>query len=207
MSETELYMPFADPVIKYNDLNLDNKTILKDINKVKFKPTTKSEGTYISQNLNIFSDLKENSFIKDTFIIRIKHALIQFGYASDIKIGNCWATLTKPKSRSHFHLHSNYWLSACYYPMGSVKDGFAIKFKRPSPLIFDVPKKNFSSFNSVEFKLNIKEGDFIVFPSYLEHQIDDNKTKYNRYSLAMVINPMGIIGSDDSLIDYSVFNK
>lgn len=207
MSDTELYMPFADPVIKYNDLNLNNKAILKDIKKIKFKDTTKTEGTYISNSLNVFENLKEGNFIRNTFTIRIKHALIQFGYNSDIKIGNCWATLTKPKSMSHLHLHSNYWLSACYYPMGSIKDGFAIRFKRPSPLIFDIPRKNFTSFNSATFSLNVKEGDFIVFPSYLEHQIDENKTKYNRYSLAMVINPIGIIGSDDSLMDYSFFNK
>ena len=207
MSDTELYIPFGEPVIKYSDLNINNKSLLKQLKNIKLKDTGANEGTYISQDMNIFKYLKDGSTIEKIFASRIRHAVVQFNYSTDIAIGNCWLTMTKPKAMSHYHLHSNYWLSACYYPMGDKRDSFSIEFKRPTPLIFDIPKLKYGSFNSLNYKLNVQAGDFIVFPSYLEHRIVENNTKLNRYSIAMVINPTGLIGINDSTIDYALLYK
>lgn len=207
MSNTELYIPFGDPIIKYSDLNIDNKTLLKDLKKIELKKTIVSDGTFISKDVNIFKYLTNKDFIGNTFATRIKHATTQLLYNTNITIGNCWLTMTKPKAMSHFHFHANYWLSACYYPMGSATDDYGIEFKRPSPLLFDVPKSQYGTFNSTVHIMKIKEGDFIVFPSYLEHRIMKNNSKINRYSIAMVINPIGKIGVDDSQIEYGLHNR
>ena len=203
MSNT-VCIPFGEPIIKYNDLNIDNKTLLKELKNTEMKDTGGSEGTFISKDMNIFKYLKDGQSIESTFLTRIRDAVIKLDYNTDIAIGNCWLTMTKPKiNATHYHLHSNYWLSACYYPMGDKKDNFGIEFKRPTPLIFDIPRSNFGTFNSLTFQLRVTAGDFIVFPSYLEHRILANSTKIKRYSMAMVINPTGKIGINDSSIDYS----
>jgi len=208
MANIELNIPFGEPVIRYNDLDIDNKSLKKDLKKIALEETGGSEGTYISQDINIFKYLKNSKNIENTFLVRIKDSVIKLGYNTDIAIGNCWLTMTKPKVNStHYHTHSNYWLSACYYPMGTKKDDFGIEFKRPTFLPFDIPRLNFSTFNSLTYQMKVTAGDFIVFPSYLEHRILANHTNVERYSIAMVMNPTGVIGKNDSTIDYGLIYK
>ncbi len=208
MTHTELNIPFGEPVIRYNDLDIDNKSLTKDLKKIALKETGGSEGTYISQDMNIFKYLKNGKNIENTFLVRIKDSVIKLGYDTDIAIGNCWLTMTKPKVTStHYHNHSNYWLSACYYPMGTKKDNFGIEFKRPTFLPFDIPRLKYGTFNTLTYQMKVTAGDFIVFPSYLEHRILANHTNVERYSIAMVMNPTGMIGVNDSTIDYGLIYK
>ena len=52
MSNT-VCIPFGEPIIKYNDLNIDNKTLLKELKNTEMKDTGGSEGTFISKDMNI----------------------------------------------------------------------------------------------------------------------------------------------------------
>jgi len=204
MADTELYIPFGEPIIKYNDLNINNKTLMKDLKNIPLKDTGGVAGTYISKDMNIFKYLKDGRDIENIFLTRIRHAVVKLDYNTDIAIGNCWLTMTKPKINfTHYHYHCNYWLSACYYPMGTKIDNLGIEFKRPTPIPFDIPRLNNGTFNTLTYQMKVTAGDFIVFPSYLDHRISANTTKIKRYSMAMVINPNGKIGINDSSIDYS----
>jgi len=204
MNDFKLIIPFGESICLFNDLNIDDNKLITQIKKCKFKSTFLNNKAYITEDIKILDNISYGKEVKDMFLTRILQSIKAMGYEVPIKIGTSWATLTKPKSESHYHMHSNYWLSACYYPMGDIKDDFSIMFKRPTPLFFDIPRIGYSSFNSSDYKLNIKKGDFIVFSSALDHKIFYNNTKKDRISLALNIIPNSIVGNDDSLIDYSV---
>ena len=53
---------------------------IPQIKKIALKETGGSEGTYISQDMNIFKYLKNGKNIENTFLVRIKDSVIKLGY-------------------------------------------------------------------------------------------------------------------------------
>jgi len=203
MNKFKLIVPFAESIHLFEDLNVDNERLIKELKKCKFKKTSEYNKTYVTKNFQVLDIIPYGKELKNIFFEKILQTVNAMGYTTSFKIGTSWGTLTKPRSESHYHVHSNYWLSACYYPMGNNQEDFKIMFKRPTPLFFDIPTNNYSSFNSIDYTLKIKKGDLIIFSSYLDHKICFNKTKKERVSLALNIAPTGIIGQGDSYINYT----
>lgn len=202
MNSFKLILPFSENIYLFENLNIDNNRLIKELKKCKFKTTSNYNKTYVTEHFKILDKIVYGEELKNIFFDKIKIAINAMNYNTSFKIGTSWATLTKTKSESHYHVHSNYWLSACYYPMGNDEDNFKIMFKRPTPLFYDIPVKSYSSNNSIDYTLNVKEGDLIIFSSYLDHKICFNETKRERISLALNITPDGIIGKDDSYFNY-----
>ena len=56
--------------------------------------------------------------------------------------------------------------------------------------------KNLTNWNSTSFHLKIKEGDLVIFPSWVIHSVDQNTTKNKeRISLAFNTFPIGELGN------------
>ena len=111
-----------------------------------------------------------------------------------------WANCIRHGNRSEFHAHQNFWLSAVYYPHGKVADNFTIVFKKNDLNYYDIRKKSHNAFNTNMVALTVKEGDLIIFPSYMQHKIGYNHSKLERYSLAMNFLPAKTIGHKDGEI-------
>jgi len=200
-------IPFSEWFLYFEDLELNNELILKDLKKLQYEfcdddtnmqNITKS---LISKNKNIFSILTYGDLIKEKLKNIIKDGLRDMGINQDFEIQNSWSTLVKNQGFSETHYHANYWLSAVYYPSGTIEDDIKIEFVRPQILPWDINKEPLDSFffNNI-CRQNVKKGDLIVFPSYLKHRIFYYFGDQDRYSIAMNIKPIGQIGRNDSLI-------
>ena len=200
-------IPFSEWFLYFEDLQLNNNLILNDLKKLKYDfcnddlNVQNINKSYISKNTNIFSKITNGNLIKEKFKNTIKDGLRDIGIDQDFDIQGNWSTLVKSKGFSEIHYHANYWLSAVYYPSGTLEDNIKIEFSRPQILPWDVNNNPIDSFffNNV-CRQNIKKGDLIVFPSYLKHRIFYYFGDLDRYSIAMNINPIGQIGRNDSMI-------
>jgi len=199
---------FSTPYVVFNNIKVDHDSILKELQQQEYfhswdKHLTRNDpvhqplnesthGNNLLDNLKNGKKLKKvlnekiSDAIKDYFQFNIKHTTI-----------NSWATRTKPNQQSQIHNHRNFWLSGSYYPHGNKNDKFKIEFFNPRTFHWDIPISINNEFNSTSWIQNIKKGDFIIFPSYLKHQIMRNVSPIPRYSIAINILPRGVIGAGD----------
>ena len=202
-----IFIPFSEWFLYFEDLQLNDELILKDLKKLQYESCDDDINIqnitklFMSKNTNILSILTDGDSIKEKFKNLIKDSLKDMGINQDFEIQNSWSTLVKSNGFSEIHYHANYWLSAVYYPSGTLEDNIKIEFSRPQIIPWDVTNNPIDSFFfNNKCKQIVKKGDLIVFPSYLKHRIFYYFGNLDRYSVAMNIVPIGKIGRNDSMV-------
>ena len=98
-----------------------------------------------------------------------------------IVVSEMWAIINKPRDFNVIHTHPNAYLSAAYYVKAPENAG---KFVIEHPLSVArhsypaIEKK--TEFNVKGAALNIEEGDLLLFPAYLPHKVNENKSDQDR---------------------------
>jgi uncharacterized protein (TIGR02466 family) len=117
-----------------------------------------------------------------------------------------WITNTGVGEKSHIHNHKNSFYSGVYFFDKTYDENIG-------NLCFENPVNDFTSFvvnfyafhplNSGLTKIMPEPKKLILFPSYLRHFVEINRSKKNRKSLAFNFVPVGQYGSGDSFMDLS----
>lgn len=115
---------------------------------------------------------------------------------------NSWIVKHYPKDWAQAHYHSNSLLSGVYY-LKTEKNSGDINFKKkyneqkifPTSITPDYSEYNYT--NSENFKFSAKNGNLIIFPSTLMHEVTKNESNNIRYSLAFNVFCKGIFGKDE----------
>tara|TARA_R110000803_G_C11842489_1_gene304783 strand:+ start:54 stop:653 length:600 start_codon:yes stop_codon:yes gene_type:complete len=154
----------------------------------------------ISKKMSVLNELEDlkleidnccNHFIKNILSMNCS-----------FNIFNSWFTKTKPSGFSDSHVHSNSWFSGCFYPEHN-KD-FNIKFYNDNLFAFKDDINNFGIYNSRDWIINPQKNQLILFFSTLRHEICQNKSEQDRYSLAFNVLPNGIFGVGDSKVNFQI---
>ena len=203
VTKPEVHTLFPEVLCKTH-LKLDNKSVLKATKELTFirddvqpKNTGASTNRYLFQN-PVFDDLQKKVLAE---FGKFNREILQ--YTHDYVVTTSWATETKPGEQSKLHKHINCQYSGAYYvsvPQGSN----TISFVQPDKGGFMTIPYRYNSLNSKRATFTLKEGDLIFFPSYMWHQIDLNKSKKTRYSIALNLIPTGVIGEGDSQLILNV---
>ena len=114
-----------------------------------------------------------------------------------LRITQSWLNKTKPDESHHLHHHSNSYLSAVLYISCLPNDGINLSNRLyGSYNNIDFPIKVITPWNTQRVIINVKEGDLLIFPSWVPHWVDVNETKdKERISLAFNTFPVGEMGS------------
>jgi len=193
---------FPQAVVGLNKLKVDHNKILKYLETIEFEMTgpslRKKANTYVSKNFNIFKDL---NYLKNEIYNNIKNYLNNvMKLKIDFQFTTSWATKTLPNGYSQKHGHQNSFLSGVYYPIGD--KNFSIKFYKKNNF-WAVRPIEYNNLNNSSFSINIAENSFLIlFPSDLEHSIEENLSDKTRYSIAFNTLPLGEIGDGDSKINF-----
>ena len=125
--------------------------------------------------------------------------LKELGYNQKIKIKTSWLKAIENGDTSSFHRHTNSWYSCVYYFHDSCSDLILIGNNRRD---IDVVVTKGSIHTRNTCTISPQKNQFIIFPSYLYHQITKNTFKETRHSLAFNIMPSGKVGHADSTVNY-----
>ena len=102
-------------------------------------------------------------------------------------ISEMWLNINKPTNYNILHHHGDSFLSGVYYVSVPPEAG-KIWFRHPSiakTVINWVPYfDELNEHNSNSWYVEPKAGDLILFPSWLEHEVDQNKSEEERISIA-----------------------
>ena len=181
---------FPQPVFKYQikDYKKINEELLNYIYELeKNDPTGVKKSNILGWHSKSFN-LKEKNNIPNKFFSmiedHIKDVFIEYGWVFDpskVKCTSMWAIINRKNNFNIEHTHSNNYLSAAYYVKVPENSG---NFKASNPNIINrniFPKSNQGTeLNSNSVSIKINEGDLLIFPAYLPHSVEENKSEEDR---------------------------
>ena len=98
-----------------------------------------------------------------------------------VKITNMWAIINKNKAFNERHHHGNSSLSAAYYVKAEENAGNIVFFDPRQANVFHHPSaKKANDLNGQIKSITPKAGTLVLFPSYLEHKVEENLSNEER---------------------------
>ncbi len=138
-------------------------------------------------------DMQENepkNFIK--FILpAIEQVITDMNWEKQkqsININNMWAIINTGGAANHRHQHSNCTISGAYYVRAPQNSGDIVFYDpRPAP-VYTYPKAvNPNLLNAQVNGISPKEGALVLFPSYLDHSVNENLSNEERIVISFNI--------------------
>jgi uncharacterized protein (TIGR02466 family) len=134
-------------------------------------------------------DLHEREAFRDlvSCIERCATGILRFlriGTA-DYEITGCWATVLARGASHKLHSHPNNFLSGVYYVR--TRDGAdTINFHDPrrQASVIRPPVVELTAENTDQVVVRVHDGTLLLFPSYLEHSVDENRSDAERISIS-----------------------
>jgi len=190
MKNYQLYKLFSSPVFhftleNFKELNLELENFILSLRKNDEKGQKKSNaGGWHSKNFDINKENTAKKFatIIQRFVKKVVKDEMGWKYDSNKTIIEAmWSIINKKGSINIQHNHPNAFLSASYY-VKFPKNSGNIKFFDPKEQKnIRHPKINkYTDISAAITEITPKEGDLLVFPSYLYHAVAENLSEYDR---------------------------
>ena len=190
MKNYQIYKLFPTPVFhfrveNYQKLNTELENYILNLRKKDEKGQKKSNaGGWHSHNFDLNNDNTAKKFAKIFEEFYKKVIINEMGWKYDsnkVKMEAMWSIINKKGSFNIQHNHANAYLSSAYYVRYPEKSG-SIKFFDPrEQKNIRYPKiKNYTDISAVITEITPKEGDLLIFPSYLYHSVGENLSKDDR---------------------------
>ncbi len=103
----------------------------------------------------------------------------------DFSITGCWANAYAPGAAHRMHTHPNNFLSGVYY-LHTAEGADTINFHDPRPqtAIIRPPVTALTGENADQVVMRVEPGVLLLFPAYLPHSVDENRSATVRASLS-----------------------
>jgi len=183
---------FPIPIYEIDCMDLVDDTI-----DVLQKTVFPKETPYVSEN---FYSLNKFPFLVKKFEEKVNDALSEHQYVVPFRMTTSWFTCTIPGNVIRPHKHINCLWSASFYFFDNCSPINFIKDKSQIYAPFNCSDPTIMTSGTVKFPS--QKGVLILFPSHIEHNVDQNNTNVNRYSLAMNFMPDGMCSWYDSEYNY-----
>ena len=196
-TENQILKLFPQPVFKYKVKSFEtlNQELLKFIYDLHKEDNVGLKKSNINGWHSKSFDLNDLEGLPYKFLSQItdniKDVFKHYGWVYDtnkVKCTSMWSIINKKGSFNIEHIHSNNYLSAAYYVKAPKECG---KFKALTPNIITrnfFPKSNgITELNAVTAKINVEEGDLLIFPAYLPHSVEENKSDEDRVIISFNI--------------------
>jgi uncharacterized protein (TIGR02466 family) len=104
------------------------------------------------------------------------------------KISNTWGIINPPNACNQAHIHSNNLISAAYYVKFPKNGGrFVATDPRESSLYYHANCERVNSLNEQQVAIQPKTGLLAMFPSYVKHWVEPNRSKEDRVIISFNI--------------------
>ena len=193
MNKPNLFFPTPVWTLQLDDYQLINEQMYKFIKITQSKDQQGISKSNIkgwhSKDFNMQENEPKN-FIK--FILpAIEQVITDMNWEKQkqsININNMWAIINIGGAANHRHQHSNCTISGAYYVRAPKNSGDIIFYDpRPAP-VYTYPKAvNPNLLNAQVNGISPKEGALVLFPSYLDHSVNENLSNEERIVISFNI--------------------
>ncbi len=179
-------------------IQLDNYTSVNEQMYNYIKSKQKDDGIGInksnvrgwhSKDFNL-NDKEPQNFI--SFILSsIEQVMTDMDWEKEkqtAKIDNMWAIINTGGSANLRHQHGNSTISGAYYVRAPINCGDIVFYDpRPAPVYSHPNVVNPNLLNAQVNGISPKEGALVLFPSYLEHSVNENQSNEERIVISFNI--------------------
>ncbi len=186
----KIFEYFAHPIFKYKLENYSehNKILRKYIHQLQQEDPKGQIKSNIGGWHSPFFDLNNQAGIGYKFLLTIQPYIVDvfksYGWAYDPKKIYCsgmWAIINKKENLNNEHIHPNSNLSAAYYVKAPENCGdFMVSNPHSISRNMYPSRENPTELNRMVAKHKVEEGDLLIFPAYLPHQVLPNKSDEER---------------------------
>lgn len=176
---------------------LDNELIANEILDRRTNNTLKerdagreisNEGGFQSNNMMADLPLYEGlPMVKDLTDSMVQEVYNRWGIGGEAKATGMWSNVNNDGHFNHTHAHPGSKMSAVYYVEVPENSG-NICFKRPDVQEYCFVPETDTDFTSRLFCIKPVPGMGIVFPSYFDHYVEQNRSGERRISIAFNYN-------------------
>ena len=193
---SELNLFFATPVwcstiSKYNEVNKNIHNYIKSLESDNKEGTQKSNlKGWHSPDFNL-EDEGPKHFV-NALGPSINEALLDMGWdleSQEVKITSMWSIINRTEASNARHIHGNNFISAAYYVKAPSNCGnIVFHDPRSEPSYYHPKVKKPNKLNTNVVTITPKEGLLVLFPSYLHHSVDINRSNEERIVISFNIN-------------------
>ncbi len=163
---------------------------------IKLEPSKDQEGInksnikgWHSKDFNL-NENEPQKFI--TFILpAIEQVMIDMNWEKQkqtAKINNMWAIINTGGAANLRHQHGNSSISGAYYVRAPKNSGDIVFYDpRPAPVYSHPNVTNPNFLNAQVNAVNPKEGALVLFPSFLDHSVNENRSNNERIVISFNI--------------------
>ena len=198
LTNREILKYFPQPIFKYKVENY--KTFNKELEEYVYKLREEDNEGIVRSNRggwhsNPFK-VREKGSIQNRFTQELSKYIFDviqtYGWKcvpERVVVSEMWAIINKPRDFNVIHTHPNAYLSAAYYVKAPEKAG---RFVIENPL--SVARHSYpahatkTEYNIKAAALDIEEGDLLLFPAYLPHKVNENKSDEDRIVISFNVN-------------------
>lgn len=103
-----------------------------------------------------------------------------------LAVTGCWANISAPEAGHKRHHHPNNFLSGVYY-LRTQPGADTVNFHDPRPAAGALrpPVTELTGYNTDLTVVQVVPGDLLLFPAWLEHSVDPNRSREERISLSL----------------------
>ena len=191
-----MHLFFSTPVWaytigSYKETNEEIYNYIKNLQK-------KDENGIVKSNIKGWHsknfDLKDPAPINFINLISpyINKAITDMDWDMDhqnVNISSMWSIINIGGASNSKHHHGNSELSAAYYVRAPQGSGDIVFYDpRPAPVFSHPKSKGPNSLNAMVNSIKPVEGGLVMFPSYLEHSVNENLSEKERVVISFNLN-------------------
>tara|TARA_R100000149_G_C5862881_1_gene128355 strand:+ start:122 stop:724 length:603 start_codon:yes stop_codon:yes gene_type:complete len=191
--ESILPVPFYTNYVPFK-FNKKQKDFIKKAKRKNNSYNKSTLNTYVL-NLPLFKNFKKH--LEKELANYVQKVLIAED-RTKFFITQSWFNFTQPGEKHHAHEHPNSFISGVYY-VNAFEHLDSIVLNTHKVTRIKLPAKNVNEFTGAKYPHKVKTGDFVMFPSYLNHQVKAKEGSGERISLAFNVFVKGKIGDEIGL--------
>ena len=193
MSKPNLLFPTPVWTIQLDNFKKINDEMFKYIKsqqKIDSVGVTKSNVKGWHSNEFDLNEKEPQNFI--TFILpAIEQVMTDMNWEKQkqiAKINNMWAIINTGGSANLRHQHGNSTISGAYYVKAPLQSGDIVFYDpRPAPVYSHPNVVNPNLLNAQVNTISPKEGALVLFPSYVDHSVNENLSNQERIVISFNI--------------------
>ncbi len=193
MSKPNLVFPtpvWTQQLADYKEINEEMYNYIKSEQSEDQKGISKSNiKGWHSKDFNL-DNLEVQNFIKFIFP-SLEQVMTDMRWEKQkqvVKINNMWAIINLGGSANHRHQHGNSTISGAYYVRAPKNCGDIVFYDpRPAPVYSHPNVESPNLLNAQVNSISPKEGGLVLFPSYLDHSVNENQSEEERIVISFNI--------------------
>ena len=162
-----------------------SKGIIRRLEQIKQSSPEPARGAHwqSGHDLHEWDEFRELSSCMNHAVRRVLD--FQKIVRAEFELTGCWANINPPNAAHGTHSHPNNFLSGVYY-LRTNTGADTINFHDPRPQreIIKPAVTELTAENTDQVVVKVRNGTLLIFPSWLAHSVDANKSNETRISIS-----------------------